>query len=374
MQTKKILLVEPDADFFDKLKECFEGLQCEIAHVVDPNDAVMMFAVEGPSFVVMTMDLPGVDPVSILKGIRDFDAVIPIVIVSSRYTKEMIIEAKKARATDILVKPPDFGRIRNTVCSRLWTTEEMQAMTAAAAGETSPTAALMQDEPQEEFVEAIPKGAEIANVNELVPGMRIARTVVLNDVVYGDKGQTLTQEKIDQLNRMGVSEVCIWIDPKFKKKSAAAALPKALANIQLPGGGKVFAAVKRTQIRVPLSLKGKAGIVNEAGAPEEIDIEIVDMSGGGAAILSKGKISKDSEMLLNFVLSDDIEFKNAKALVRHCTKRGTEAMPFRSGVFFTSVTDKFREDLITRLFKIQQEQRKKDADKRSDIAARRRGR
>ncbi|MFH1538974.1 MAG: response regulator [bacterium] len=368
MPDKKILVVEPDADFMELLKEAFEGLPCSFIHVADPNDAVMMFAVEGPDFVMISMDLPGVDPVTTLKSIREFDEKMPIVVLSKRYTKEMIIGAKQAKAADILVKPPDFKRLRSRVSGFLWTEEELGVL---ESGEELPE----EEEPEEEFVEAIPKGAEVLNVNELVAGMRVARTLVHSEVVYADKGEVLTENKINHLNRMGVPEACVYIDPKIKKKSAKDKMP-TFSPRGLPGAGggseKVFSKVKRSQIRIKVAIRGKAYLPKPDGGMEEIDIEVEDLSGGGAAILSKVKFDKDNEITLNFKLDDQMEFKDAKALVRHSTRRGTDENPFRTGIYFTSVTEKFREDLITHLFKIQQEQRKKEAERREDIKARKR--
>lgn len=365
MQEKKILVVEPDIDFMEPLKEAFEGLPCNLMHVADPNDAVMMFAVEGPDLVIMSMDLQGADPVMTLKSIREFDEKMPIIVLSARYTKEMVVGAKQSRAADILIKPPDFKRLRTRVSGFLWTEEELEIL---ESGEELPE----EPKPEEEFVEAIPKGAEVLNVNELVGGMKVARTLVFNEVVYADKGEILNDDKINQLNRMGVPEACVYIDPKIKKKSTKDKMPSF--SPKAPPGEKVFSKVKRTQIRVKISVKGIALLPKPEGGVEEINVEVVDMSGGGAAILSKVKFKKDDEIALNFVLDDRIEFKDVKALVRHSTRRGTDELPFRTGLYFTSVTEKFREDLITQLFKIQQEQRKKEADRRADIKARKRRR
>ncbi|MEW5945301.1 MAG: response regulator [bacterium] len=357
MNEKKIMVIDAEDSVHERIREAFAELPCSVVSVTDPADAVMQIAVEGPAFILISLDMPGVNPISVLRNVREFAPDVPLIVMSGAFTKEMLIEAKKAKAVDILVKPPDAGRVRHRVSGFFWTHEELDQR-----AESGPVPA---DEPERDFVQAVPKGAEVLNVNDAVPGMKIARVVEQGGVVYADKGAVLDDAKIRLLTRMGIAEVCVYSDPSLKKKAAMKQkVPPTPAAAAGRGKEKVFSTVKRTQIRVRVDVPASFTTDDGTGVPLEHRGRVWDISGGGAAILTNHRLAKDSEITLNFKLDDTFEFKDVRAVIRHSTQRGTPEFPFRTGVYFSSVTEKFRENLVGRLFKIQQEQRKKESERR----------
>ncbi|MEW6203039.1 MAG: response regulator [bacterium] len=343
---KCIVVIENDDALREQIAQAFADLPCRIVQVATAADATMQVAVEGPDFVILAIDLPDGDGISILRGIRTLNEQLPIILISYHYSREMLVDIKASGVVDILLKPPDIERIKTKVIEKLWTSEELEAI--KAGGMT-----VDEEEQEEEIGRALPKGAEMLNVNELVMGMRVACVVELHNVVYMEKGVVLTKEKIHNLTKAGVEDVCVYIDPYLKKRAPAPQPSHSEKKFHL------YSAVKRSQIRVPVSIPITIEITNAKGVKEELKGMIVDISGGGGAILTKEKLGKDKELILNFALDDQIVFKDARAVVRYSMRRGTREFPFRTGIYFTSITEKFRENLVKRLFKIQQEHLKK---------------
>jgi len=367
-QEKCIILIEHEESLRKQIAEAFSAFPCRIVPVTVASDAVVQVAVEGPNIVILSLDLPDGDGIALLREIRTFDETLPIIVMSAHYTKEMLVEVKLANPLDSLMKPVDSERLKRRVTEFLWTSQELEAIEAWAV-------ALGTELEEEEIEEAIPKGAEVLNVNELVSGMKVARVVELNGVVYADKSVVLTAEKIKLLTRMGVEEVCVHIDKQLKKKASEHKIPPLAVpeptGVRSSEKSHVFAKAKRSQIRVPVSIPAVVSMTGENGSQIDYAGKVVDISAGGGAILTKQKFDKDDEIILNFTLNDQIAFKDVKAVVRYSTHRGTDEFPYRMGIYFTSVTEKFREKLVQQLFKIQLEQRKKEIDKRGGRRLRR---
>ena len=90
------------------------------------------------------------------------------------------------------------------------------------------------------------------------------------------------------------------------------------------------------------------------------------MSAGGCAFLSAERIEKDQECVLNFKLDNTFEMKDVKA-VAPSILRHRIITNFRAGFLFTSLTEKFRENLFTKLFDIQRAQKQENVEIRERI-------
>ncbi len=382
---RTILLIEADESICDEIKNALADKPIRYVEVDQATDAVMQLAIEGPDAAIVAMELPDGGGVELLQNIRDFDKKIPIVVIMGEPTKEKIIAAKRARAVDILLKPPNYERLAQKLSNALW----LDPSLIKTAGEEEldfetemkkRKAEMAKEEAERPTEEAIPKGAEVLNVNDLMPGMKIAKTLMYNDVVYGDKGQVLSEKEIKRFSRMGVPEACVYVDEQLKKKLELKKKQQAQASSirtdssgvavgagSAPGRPQEFAKVKRSSVRVDVELPVVIKRKREDGIEETIDGLTADCSAGGCALLTAIPLRKGEEIELNFEL-DEGRFKmhNIKGLVRHSMRRfGTDDFPHRNGIFFTSITERFRENLITVLFKLERENKKMEDERRA---------
>ncbi|HOO56843.1 MAG TPA: response regulator [bacterium] len=373
-EARRIMVIEADEAIQDLIRESLSDKPCEFIIVDQASEAIVQLAMEGPNLIIMSMEMPDGDGIDLLGNIRDFDDKVPLVVMIGQPTKEKIVAAKKSRAIDILLKPPDMKRLAGRVSNSLWLNPELvknkkdEEITFEQAAADA-AAKLSQDMPREPLEEAIPKGAEVININDSIGGMKLAKTLVWNDVVYGDKGQVLTDKLILQLNRMGVPELCVYTDEELKKKvrqKKKMEAAKPVMGAKTDGGEKVFSKVKRAQVRVQTEEPVKLLRTLEDGTQEEIDGQIADISGGGCALLTAMPLVKGEELLMDFSLDNGtFKMEKIKGIVRHSMKRfGTDDFPQRSGIYFTNITERFRENLITKLFKLERDNKKKENDLR----------
>ena len=371
-EQKTLLIIDADAEVQQGIQTAIPDRPVDFKFVDASAEAVVSLMVEAPHLVIACTEMPDGDGVSMIKNLRAMSPNLPFIILIGEPTKEKVIAAKAARPIDILLKPPDWERIAGKVKAALWIDRELlrqqqeQAAQEAAKkngkktdGKEPPPPPPPEQEPAP-FVEAIPKGAEVMNINDTIGGMKIARTVVVNDVVYGDKGQVLTDQTIKQLNRMGVQEVCVYTDLALKKKAeqrkqALLRQASAVADQQkTPEGGKVFSKVKRAAIRVDTDIIGTFTSKDENDQQYEDTCNIVDLSAGGCAILTKDKLRKDQVLMLSFDL-EGLKMKNVRGVVRHCMARNAKPpeYPMRSGIYFDGITERDKEMLFNKVFQIE---------------------
>ncbi len=389
MQTKKLLIIESDAAVREGIKKSLEGAPIQYVEVTEPDDAVMQVAVEGPDLIVLAMELSSGDSTTLLSIIREFDRNVPIVAITGQPTKEKIILAKRYGCDDILLKPPDYARLAKsiiTICETPILNMPMAREDPEIPPPTDPPTPeelsefeivrkemLSELAQTEEFVEAIPKGAEVLNINDAIGGMKLARTLVLNNVIYGEKGQILTAEKIKQLTRIGIPEVCIYINEDLKRivehrkneraRAAAIRLEEEKAVPLNPDAENelVLAATKRAAVRVPLNEKCLIRWITAEGENLEAPGIVFDISSGGCGVYTAEQFKKGDEVTLTFTLDrNSFKMDNVRALIRHTEKDNTiRELPYKNGIFFSGITERFRENLVNVLFKIQRENKAK---------------
>jgi len=379
-EERTILLIEPQEDIREEIKNSLSDKPCRFVELEQAGEALMQVAVEGPALVVLTLEQPDADGLEVLRGIRDFDAGMPIIVLIGEPTREKVVASKKAGTLDILLKPPDYDRLASRAANVLWEDPDAVSRGGDLDFEEELQKHQLEEEQKEKFEEAIPKGAEIANINDVVPGMKLAKTLVYNDVVYGDKGQVLTQDTIKHLNRMGVPELCVYTDPELKRKAEEKKKKQARADAirttdsgaavgttpDQPKGEKVFAKVKRSAVRVDVDEEVHIKYEVDEGMELEMEGRVVDVSAGGCGLITKDKLKRGNQITLDFSLDNGkFPLENVKGVVRYAgTNSGSKDYPYRAGIYFTNLTERFRENLISALFRIEREQQKEKSDRR----------
>ena len=86
------------------------GYEAEVAG--DAEQALRMIETLRPDVVFSDVRLPGMNGIDLLKRIREFDAGIPVVIMTAHGTIEGAVEAVKLGAFDYLKKPVDLEELK----------------------------------------------------------------------------------------------------------------------------------------------------------------------------------------------------------------------------------------------------------------------
>ena len=100
----RVVLVDDDQDFSTVLRRRLELDGMTVETVADGASAIAEVARSTPDVVLLDLDLPGVDGLSVLQRVRPLLSV-PIIIVSARPTEEDRIRGLDMGADDYVVKP-----------------------------------------------------------------------------------------------------------------------------------------------------------------------------------------------------------------------------------------------------------------------------
>lgn len=86
-----------------------------VAETKDGEEAVQMYKKLKPDLVTMDITMPGKDGITALKEIRAFDSDAKVMVCSAMGQQLMVIDVLQAGAKDLLVKPFDFERVRESI-------------------------------------------------------------------------------------------------------------------------------------------------------------------------------------------------------------------------------------------------------------------
>lgn len=113
----RILVIEDEVELANALKRGLESEGYAVDCAYDGGEGVFQLSINRYDLVVLDLNLPKIDGIEILSGIREKEATTKVIILSARVTVEERIHGLEAGADDYLNKPFDFGelavRVRN---------------------------------------------------------------------------------------------------------------------------------------------------------------------------------------------------------------------------------------------------------------------
>jgi DNA-binding NtrC family response regulator len=112
MSIASILIVDDERTLARAIKAYLEesGYEAEVAG--DAESALPLLGSLRPDVVITDVRLPGMDGITLLKRIREFDPAISVVVMTAHGTIEGAVEAVKLGAFDYLKKPVDLEELR----------------------------------------------------------------------------------------------------------------------------------------------------------------------------------------------------------------------------------------------------------------------
>ncbi len=102
--TKKILVVDDEPQIVKVLQLYLDQAGFQVATAIDGDEALAVFRREKPDFIILDLNLPGMDGLDVCKAIRK-DSNVPILMLTARVEEADRLVGLELGADDYVVKP-----------------------------------------------------------------------------------------------------------------------------------------------------------------------------------------------------------------------------------------------------------------------------
>ncbi len=169
MSGSTVLIVDDERTLARAVKAFLNeaGYEAEVAG--DAEQALRMLETLRPDVVFSDVRLPGMNGIELLKRIREFDAGIPVIIMTAHGTIEGAVEAVKLGAFDYLKKPVDLEELKLLADRARETTQLRQELSyyRRRAASDVPMAGVLGRSPS--FRDVVEQARQIAALEETPP-------------------------------------------------------------------------------------------------------------------------------------------------------------------------------------------------------------
>jgi len=115
--SERVLIVDDEKDFLDIMAERMRARGSDVSTTTSAEDALKMVEEESYDAVIMDFMMPAMNGFKALKLLKEKKPDVQIILLTGNVPEEMIIEAKKLGALDVIEKPADLkaliGKIKN---------------------------------------------------------------------------------------------------------------------------------------------------------------------------------------------------------------------------------------------------------------------
>ncbi len=115
----KILIIDDDVEILDLLESFYTSLGHNVVVCTNANDGIKKVATEIFDFLMLDINLPEKDGISVLKEVKQMDPQLYVVMVTGYREADKVIEAFRNGAIDCLLKPFNFDYIKNNVLPQI---------------------------------------------------------------------------------------------------------------------------------------------------------------------------------------------------------------------------------------------------------------
>jgi nitrogen regulation protein NR(I) len=111
----RILLVDDDRSVRHVISKAFEGSEIEVVAAATAEDGMRLLRETSPDVALLDVMLPSTSGLDLFAQIREADAKLPVIFITSHASSETAIKAMTLGAFDYLLKPLDLGQIQDLV-------------------------------------------------------------------------------------------------------------------------------------------------------------------------------------------------------------------------------------------------------------------
>ncbi len=124
IMTRKILIVDDEADTRAELAEYLEGKGYHVEETADGLDALEKFEAVPADLVITDMKMPRLDGYELIRRIRKIDTRVPVIAMTGSYSATDLGRAKKAGASLTMKKPIRLRELRQKLKTLLEADDE----------------------------------------------------------------------------------------------------------------------------------------------------------------------------------------------------------------------------------------------------------
>jgi len=119
MSSKKILLVDDEADFLEMIKIRLQASDYDVVVARSGKEALLKIKSEKPDAVLLDILMPGLDGLATLKKIRRQNKDLPVFIITAFSTEERFKLASKLDASGFIIKDGDLKKEVKNITSAI---------------------------------------------------------------------------------------------------------------------------------------------------------------------------------------------------------------------------------------------------------------
>ena len=134
---QRLLLIDDEADVQYSFGRIFSSPEIELATASSGEEGLKLIPKLKPDLVIMDIRMGGMNGLETLRRLRQFDAKVPVIMMTAYGTTQTAIEAMKLGAYDYLLKPFDIPKLKQVIFDALKASLAMkQAVSVQATPET----------------------------------------------------------------------------------------------------------------------------------------------------------------------------------------------------------------------------------------------
>src|SRR5205085_8221791 len=108
----KLLLIDDEADVQYSFRRIFDSPEIELTTASSGEEGLKLIPKIKPDLVIMDVRMGGANGLETLRKLRQFDAKLPVIMMTAYGTTQTAIEAMKLGAYDYLLKPFDVPKLK----------------------------------------------------------------------------------------------------------------------------------------------------------------------------------------------------------------------------------------------------------------------
>lgn len=112
---KKVLIVDDEKEIVEFLERFLERLNIAVVTATSGNEALELYSKHMPECVLLDIQMPDIDGMTILKELRALNPDLKIIMITGKEEREFQEKAKKYGAVDYITKPLDLAGLSETI-------------------------------------------------------------------------------------------------------------------------------------------------------------------------------------------------------------------------------------------------------------------